>query len=182
MRSLEHDLGKRSPLFLEFNAGVSFNPRAYTAFDFNKTPVPENLVLASPAAAPGNTPGNTPGNPPEAFFTSSVNNPNTAYSFYNNVSLKPWTPADSANAWAGLGAEPLSFGTDGNIKFDSSSDKPLNVYEEANRQNAETEEQIAESNAKRQEANAKNTEKLLLMLGQLFQLVAKALSDNSDTA
>jgi hypothetical protein len=34
MRSLQHDLGKRSPLFFDFNAGVSFNPSAYTALDF----------------------------------------------------------------------------------------------------------------------------------------------------
>jgi hypothetical protein len=169
MRSLQHDLGKRSPLFFDFNAGVSFNPSAYTALDFNKTPVTAPITLTSSAAAPID-------NTPAAFFTSSVNNPNTAYSFDNNVSLKPWTADDSANSsWAAFGAEPLSFGTDGNIKFDS-SDKPLNVYEEANKQNAETEKRIAELNAKQQEANAKNTQSLLAMFAQLIQMGTKAFS------
>jgi hypothetical protein len=177
MRSLQRDLGKRSPLFFNFDAGVSFNPSAYTAIDFNKTPVtftaPVIDNLSSPVAVQVDTPA--------AFFTSSVNNPNTAYSFDNNVSLKPWTADDSANSsWAAFGAEPLSFGTDGNIKFDS-SDKPLNVYEEANKQNAETEKRIAELNAKQQEANAKNTQSLLAMFTQLIQMGTKAFS-GSDTA
>jgi hypothetical protein len=141
MRSLQHGLGKRNPLF-DVNAGVSFNPSPYTAIDFNKTPVTApitgNPFLTSSVAAPID-------NKPADLFTSSVNNPNTAYSFDNSVSsLK----SDSANSsWAAFGAEPLSFGADGNIKFDS-SDKPLNVYEEANKQNAETEKRIAELNAK----------------------------------
>jgi hypothetical protein len=148
---------------------VSFNPSAYTALDFNKTPVTAPITLTSSAAAPID-------NTPAAFFTSSINNPNTAYSFDNNVSLKPWTADDSANSsWAAFGAEPLSFGADGNIKFDS-SDKPLNVYEEANKQNAETEKRIAELNAKQQEANAKNTQSLLAMFAQLIQMGTKAFS------
>jgi hypothetical protein len=155
---------------------VSFNPSAYTALDFNKTPVTAPITLTSSAAAPID-------NTPAAFFTSSINNPNTAYSFDNNVSLKPWTADDSANSsWAAFGAEPLSFGADGNIKFDS-SDKPLNVYEEANKQNAETEKRIAELNAKQQEANAKNTQSLLAMFAQLIQMGAKmAASSDSGAA
>jgi hypothetical protein len=181
MRSLQHDLGKRSPLFFDFNAGVSFNPSAYTALDFNKIPVTEPITLTSSAAAPID-------NTPAAFFTSSVNNPNTAYSFDNNVSLKPWTADDSANSsWAGLGAfgtdgnTSLSFGTDGNIKFDLSDTS--NVYKEANKQNAETEKRIAELNAKQQEANAKNTQSLLAMFAQLIQMGAKmAASSDSGAA
>ena len=167
MRSLQYDLGKRNPLFFNFNAGVSLNnPIDYTALDF-KTPVTAPITPTSSAAAPIDK---------TDLFTSSVNNPNTAYSFDNNVSLKPWTADDSANSsWAAFGAEPLSFGTDGNIKF-YSSDKPLNVYEEANKQNAETEKRIAELNAKQQEANAKNTQSLLAMFAQLIQLGTKAFS------
>lgn len=155
---------------------MSFNPSAYTALDFNKTPVTapitepitENPFLTSSVAVPID-------NTPAAFFTSSVNNPNTAYSFDNNVSLKPWTADDSANSsWAAFGAEPLSFGTDGNIKFDLSDTS--NVYKEANKQNAETEKRIAELNAKQQEANAKNTQSLLAMFAQLIQMGTKAFS------
>jgi hypothetical protein len=176
MRSLQQGLGKRSPLFFDVNAGVSFNPSPYTAI--NKTPVTENPVLTSSAAAPID-------NKPADFFTSSVNNPNTAYSFDNNVSLKPWTADDSANAWAGLGAfgtdgnTSLRFGTDGNIDF---SGKPLNVYEEANKQNAETEKRIAELNAKQQEANAEKWEKLFAMFTELIQRGAKAFSGSGTAA
>ena len=168
MRSLQHGLGKRSPLFFNFNAGVSFNKTPFTAPITE--PITENPFLTSSVAVPID-------NTPADLFTSSVNNPNTAYSFDNSVSLKPWTADDSANAWAGLGA----FGTDGNIKFNS-SDKPLNVYEEANKQNAETEKRTAELNAKQQEANAKNTEKLLAMFTQLIQMGAKAFSGSGTAA
>jgi hypothetical protein len=81
MRSLQHGLGKRNPLFADFNAGVnfSFSP---TVIDFNKTsvtaPVTENPFVTAPAVT---------GKPfaPADSFTSLVNNPNTA----NGVSLKP---------------------------------------------------------------------------------------------
>ena len=146
----------RSPLFFNVNAGVIFNPIDYTALDFNKTPVTapitENPFSTSSVAAPID-------NTPAAFFTSSVNNPNTAYPFDNNVSLKPWTPADSANTWAGLGAfgtdgnTSLIFGTDGNIKFNS-SEKPLNVYEKTEEQNRKTEEEFRKLKLAEQAANA----------------------------
>ncbi|MEB3315466.1 MAG: hypothetical protein VKK32_04575 [Candidatus Melainabacteria bacterium] len=168
MRSLQHGLGKRNPLFFTFNAGVNFNPSAYMAFD-NETSVTGNPFAASPAASPIDN------NTPAAYFTG--NNLNTAYSFDSSVSsLKPWTPNDSANAWAGFGAEPAepwSFGTDGNIKFNSDN---LNVYEEANKRNEKTAKQIAEINAKEQEANAKNIQLILAFLQQLFAGIASVVA------
>jgi hypothetical protein len=127
MRSLQQGLGKRNLLLINFDPGASLNLGAYKAFDFNNTPVTalitENPFLTSSVDVPID-------NKPADLFTSSVNNPNTAYSFDNNVSLKPWTADDSANAWAGLGA----FGTNGNIDF---SGKPLNVYEKNNKEGVE---------------------------------------------
>jgi hypothetical protein len=168
MRSLQYDLGKRSPLFFDFNAGVSFNPSAYTALDFNKTPVTapitENPFLTSSAVAPIY---NTPAADLFTTFGNSVISPNS------------WTSADSANAWAGLGAfgtdanTSLSFGADGNLDL---SGKPLNVYDRAREQNIEAEKRTAELNAKQQVANAENTEKLLAMFTRLIQMGAKAFS------
>jgi hypothetical protein len=172
MRSLQQGLGKRSPLFFDVNAGVSFNPSPYTAI--NKTPVTGNPFLTSSAAAPID-------NTPAAFFTSSVNNPNID----NNVSLKPWTADDSANAWAGLGAfgtdgnTSLSFGTDGNIDF---SGKPLNVYQQANKQNAETEKLVIEHDKQIKKANAEKWEKLFAMFTELIQRGAKAFSGSGTAA
>ncbi|NBV99057.1 MAG: hypothetical protein EBR67_06040 [Proteobacteria bacterium] len=146
-----------------------FNPIDYTALDFNKTPVTASITKNASSSL-----GITPADRAEDVFSSV--NPYTAYSFNNSVSLKSWTADDSANAWAGLGAEePLRFGVDGNIKFNL-SEKPLNVYEEANKQNAETEKRIAELNAKQQEANAKNIQSMLAMFAQIIQLGAKAFS------
>ena len=153
MRSLQHGLGKRIPLFFTFNAGGSFG--FSPVFDFNNNPVTapvtENPFLASPAAAPiGNTLDS---------FTSSVNNP-TAYSFYNSgVSLD-----DSAKSfWAASGA--LSFEADGKLFSEGS----LNVYKVIEDRNIETEKRTAELNAKQQEANAKNIELILTFLKQLFE-------------
>lgn len=174
MRLLKHGLGKRSPLFFNFNAGVSLNPSAYTAF--NKPPVTAPITLPSPAVAPIDK---------TDLFTSSVdksntvNNSNTAYSLYNGVSFKPLRPDDFANSfWADHGAkEPLTFGFDGNIKQElpetfNSSD----VYKKTEEQNRKTEDKILELNAKQQEANAKMWEKVIAMIPQLIQVGAKAFS------
>jgi hypothetical protein len=162
MRSLQHGLGKRSPLFVNFNAGVSFNPSAYTALDFNKTSVTAPITLTSSAAAPIGT-------SPAAFFTSSGDDPNTAYSFYSSLN-KPWTPgsANSASAKLAWGA----LGADGNFDFSGKT----NPYLEANKQNIETEKRTAELNAKQQEANANNIQSLLAMFAQLIQMGTKAFS------
>ncbi len=177
MRLLKHGLGKRSPLFFNSNAGVSLNnPIDYTALDFNNTPVKEriteNPVLTSSAPIDKTD-----------LFTSSVNNPNTAYSFDNNVSLKPWTADDSANSsWAAFGAEPLSFGTDGNIKQElpetfNSSD----VYKKTEEQNRKTEEDFRKLKLEEQKANAEKWGKLLAVFAQVFPVIAK-MADDSGTA
>lgn len=167
MRLLKHGLGKRSPLFFNFNAGVSFN----NPIDF-KTPVTAPITLTSSAAAPID-------NTPAAFFTSSVNNPNTAYSLYNGVSLKPLSPDDFANSfWADHGAkEPLTFGFDGNIKQElpetfNSSD----VYKKTEEQNRKTEEDFRKLKLEEQKANAEKWGKLFEMLSKIAQLVPKAFS------
>jgi hypothetical protein len=161
MRSLQYDLGKRSPLFFSFTGGVNLSGFSPTVFSNPATaPVTENPSPTLPAAAPIGT-------SPAAFFTSSVNNP-TASPFDNSVSFQPWT-ADSANsanlAWGALGA-------DGNFDFSGKT----NPYLEANKQNIETEKRTAELNAKQQEANAENIQSLLAMFGQLIEMGTKAFS------
>jgi hypothetical protein len=167
MRSLQHGLGKRNLLLINFDPGASFNLGAYKAFD-NKTPVTENPFVASPAAAPiGNTLDS---------FTSSVINPNTAYSFGNNVSLKPWD--DSANAWATSGAfstdgSSWSFDADGRLDF---SGEPLNVYERANEENLQLGKLAMENDVKIKQMNAENTKGILAFLAQLLPMIGKALA------
>jgi hypothetical protein len=167
MRSLQYDLGKRSPLFFSFTGGVNLSGFSPTVFASNPATAP--VTLTSSAAAPID-------NTPAAFFTSSVNNP-TAYSFDNSVSLQPWT-ADSANsanlAWGALGADgntSWSFGADGNILG-----KPKSVYDQVSEQNAETEKRIAKLNAEQQKANTENIQSLLAMFAQLIQMGTKAFS------
>jgi hypothetical protein len=165
MRSLQHGLGKRSPLFFSFTGGVNFNPSAYTALDFNKTSVTAPITLTSSAAAPID-------NTPAAFFTSSVNNPNTAYSFGNNVSPKPWD--DSANAWATSGAftgKTLICGTDGNILG-----KPKSVYDQVSERNAieaAAAKEAAAKNAKLQEGDMQNW---LQALFKIFQVIGGSMA------
>jgi hypothetical protein len=172
MRLLKHGLGKRSPLFFNFNAGVSFN----NPIDF-KTPVTAPIT-ENASSSPSPSPGITPADRVEDVFSSV--DPDTVYSVTNSVSsLKPWTPDDSANAWAGLGAfgtdgnTSLSFGTDGNIDF---SGKPSNVYEKTEEQNRKTEEAFRKLKEEEQKANAKMWEEIIKTLGKIAQLVPKEFS------
>jgi hypothetical protein len=166
MRSLQYDLGKRSPLFFSFTGGVNLSGFSPTVFS---NPATAPVTLTSSAAAPID-------NTPAAFFTSSVNNPNTAYSFDNSVSLQPLT-ADSANsanlAWGALGA-------DGNILG-----KPKSVYDQVSERNAieAAAKEAAAKNAKLQEGNMRNWLQALL---EIFQVIggsmAAAPSTNSAPA
>jgi hypothetical protein len=169
MRSLQHGLGKRSPLFFDFNAGVSFNPSAYTALDFNKTPVTAPITLTSSAAAPID-------NTPAAFFTSSVNNP-TAYPFDNSVSLQPWT-ADSANSanldWVVSGATSLNFGTD-----DNTLGKPESVYDRARKQGEKAEEDLRRIQGEAAKAEAQKWAGLFEFLNKIFSTMAGAMGSPS---
>jgi len=80
MRSLQHDLGKRSPLF------IYFDPSNRIDYTFNKTPgVP--IIHNSSAATPADSP------PEVDLFTGSYNA----------------DPADPYSAWIDSGAAPLSF-------------------------------------------------------------------------
>ena len=167
MRSLQHGLGKRNPLLINFDPGASFNLGAYTALD-NKTPVTGNPFLASPAASPIDN------NTPAAYFTG--NNPKTAYPFDNSVSsLKPLTPgsANSANlAWeAFTDNTSLSFGTDGNLFSEGS----LNPYELAAKGNQQTEaaQKAAAEKAKLQEKNMQNW---LQELFKIFQVIGGSMA------
>jgi|694.fasta_scaffold00007_56 hypothetical protein len=162
MRSLQHGLGKRSPLFFDFNAGVSFNPSAYTALDFNKTPVTAPITLTSSAAAPVDTPA--------AYFTSSVNNP-TASPFDNSVSFQPWT-ADSANsanlAWG-------TFGADGNFDFSGKT----NPYWEANKQSEKAEEDLRRIQGEEAKAEAQKWAGLFEFLNKIFSTMAGVMGTPS---
>ena len=163
MRLLKHGLGKRSPLFFNSNAGVSFNPSAYTAFN-NKTPVTapvtENPVLTS-----------SPPIDKTDLFTSSVNNSNTAYSLYNGVSLKS---GSATSVWTNHGAE-LRFDAKGSIISDS-SDESLNVYEKNNKEGVEITKLVIEDDKEIKKANAEKWGKLFEMLSKIAQLVPNALS------
>jgi hypothetical protein len=166
MRSLQHGLGKRNLLLINFDPGASFNLGAYEAFD-NKTSVTENPFVASPAAAPI-------GNTLDSFTSSVIKNPNTAYSFGNNVSPKPWD--NSANAWATSGAftdKTLICGTDGNFDF---SRKSLNVYDQVSERNAieaAAAKEAAAKNAKLQEGDMPNW---LQELFKIFQVIGGSMA------
>jgi hypothetical protein len=157
MRSLQHGLGKRNLLLINFDPGASCNLGAYKAFD-NKTPVTapitENPFLASPAAAPI-------GNTLDSFTSSVINNPNTAYPFGN------WD--DSANAWATSGAftgKTLICGTDGNILG-----KPKSVYDQVGERNAieaAAAKEAAAKNAKLQEGDMQNWLQALFKILQVI--------------
>ncbi len=171
MRSLQYGLGKRSPLFFDFNAGLDFG---FTpTFGSNKTPVTftENPSPSptSPAAAPIGT-------SPAAVFTSSVNNP-TAYPFDNSVSLQPWT-ADSANsanlAWFGSGAKSLNFGTDDNILG-----KPESVYDRARKQGEEAERDLRRIQGEEAKAEAQKWAGLFGFLNKIFGMMAGAMGSPS---
>jgi hypothetical protein len=173
MRSLQYGLGKRSPLFVDFNAGVSFNPSAYTALDCNKTPVAPPTTLTSSAAAPINTPA--------AFFTTG-DDPNTAYSFDS----QPWKLDDPANAWAVVGAfgtdgntslsfgPELSFGPDGNILR-----KPESVYDRARTQGEKAEEDLRRIQGEEAKAEAQKWAGLFEFLNKIFSTMAGAMGSPS---
>ena len=164
MRSLQHGLGKRNLLLINFDPGASFNLGDYKAFH-KKTPVTDNPFVASPAAAPI-------GNTLDPFTSSVINNPNTAYSFGNNVSLKPCD--DSANAWATSGAftdKTLICGTDGNILG-----KPKSVYDQVGERNAieaAAAKEAAAKNAKLQEGDMQNW---LQALFKIFQVIGGSMA------
>jgi hypothetical protein len=165
MRSLQHGLGKRSPLFFSFTGGVNLSGFSPTVFDFNKTPVAPPTTLTSSAAAPINTPA--------AFFTTG-DDPNTAYSFDNSVSLQPLT-ADSANlAWVGSGAKSLNFGTDDNILG-----KPESVYDRARKQGEKAEEDLRRIQGEAAKAEAQKWTGLFEFLNKIFSTMAGAMGSPS---
>jgi hypothetical protein len=171
MRSLQHDLGKRSPLFFTFNAGggFGFSP-VFSGFNNNPVTAP---VTENPSPSPSPTsPAAAPIDNTAAFFTSSVNNP-TAYSFYNSgVSLD-----DSAKSlWAASGA--FSIEADGKLFSEGS----LNPYTKNNEEGDKIRAEVIKLNAKQQEANAKNIQSLFEMFTKLIQVGAKAFSGSGTAA
>ena len=164
MRSLQYGLGKRSPLFVNFNAGVNLSGFSPTVFS---NPATAPVTLTSSAAAPVDTPA--------AYFTSSVNNPNTAYSFDSSLN-KPWTPgsANSANlAWGTFTDNTsLSFGTDGNL-FSEGSLNPHEMTEAGNRKTEAAAQKAAAENAKLQEQNMQNW---LQALFKIFQVIGGSMA------